>query len=393
MFSKRTNWSLAPNKLSVCLEALKKEGHNVLNLAESNPTRCGFPYPKNEILTALHDPNNMIYEPWPSGALAAREGISRYYQKKNLEVPAEKIFLTSSTSEAYSYLFRLLLESGERILVPRPSYPLFEFLTQLNDITIDYYPLVYKKEWRIDLKALERAVSQKTRAIIIVNPNNPTGSFLKQKELLEINNLCRKHGMAIICDEVFLDYPFADNDSRPISLVDNSATLTFVLSGISKSLALPQMKIGWIVTSGPQELMKESQSRLEVIADTYLSVNTPSQNALASWLSQQRSIQREVLKRIEENRKFLTKALSKSQECHCLHGEGGWYVIMRLPSKYSEERWVMDFLKKDHVYVHPGYFFDFKEEAYIVLSLLPQPAVFREGVSRILKRVRAAVFY
>ena len=316
----------------------------------------------------------------------ARKAVNRYYQKRDLNVPLDRILLTASTSEAYSYLFRLLLNPDEGILVPRPSYPLFEFLAQLSDCEINYYPLIYKKNWQIDLEALKNAMTSKTRAIVIVNPNNPTGSFLKREELLEINRFCENKDIAIICDEVFLDYSFS-GDAQEISLANNSEVLTFTLGGISKSLALPQMKVGWIVASGPKEIVEESLKRLEVISDTYLSVNTPSQNALSIWLSLEPLIQKEILKRLNENREYLIKNLSTQKNCRCLKNEGGWYTILRLPSSRSEDQWALEFLEKDHVFVHPGYFFNFDEEVYIVISLLPQPKIFREGLKRIFNRV------
>lgn len=391
-FANRTQWALTPNELTRLLEKLEKNGRRVINLTESNPTRCGFSYPKEALLKALHTPDNLRYEPSARGMLKARQAVAGYYRKKNLKVSADNIFLTSSTSEGYSFLFRLLLNSKERILAPYPSYPLFEFLAQINDVGMDDYPLIYDNHWHVDLPALQELISSRTRAIILVNPNNPTGSFVKPEELVAINDICMKNQMAIICDEVFLDYAFLGK-GRSLSLANNRKTLTFVLSGISKCLALPQMKIGWIAISGPDSIVAETKKRLEIISDTYLSVNTPSQNALSTWLGFQSFLQRDILKRLKNNRTFLLKNLASVPSCECLKVEGGWYAVLRLPSVLSEEQWALEFLKKDSVFVHPGYFFDFETGSFIVLSLLLPFRIFKEGVKRIIKRIKAEVSY
>lgn len=388
MFAKRTDWKLAQNELMARLEALQKEGAEILNLTESNPTRCRFHYPAEKILPTLSSPQSMDYDPSPLGALKAREAVSAYYQRRTIAVPSEKIILTASTSEAYSFLFRLLLNPGESILVPRPSYPLFEFLAQLNDVEMAHYSLVYDDGWHIDLENLKQSLDASVRAIVLVNPNNPTGSLISPKELLQINEFCKREDIAIICDEVFLDYSFPDHAAQAISLAGNNAALTFTLGGLSKSMALPQMKLGWIVASGPEKLTENSLARLEVICDTYLSVNTPVQNSLQSWLLLTSEIQNEVLARISENYKFLGQNVIDG--CSCLKVQGGWYAILRLPSNQSEEEWAVEFLEKDRVFVHPGYFFDFEEEPFIVMSLLPPAEVFNKGIERIFSRVRKA---
>jgi len=395
LFSRRTNWPLNANGLSHALSSLREKNIPVIDLTESNPTRCGFPYPTEKILSSLADPQNMFYTPSASGSPEARDALSRYYRRKGFEVKPQRILLTASTSEAYSTLLRLLLNPGEHVLVGQPSYPLFEFLIELNDARMKNYPLIYKKdqkEWRIDLKALEKALCSQTRVIVLVNPNNPTGSFVNQGELAAINQLCLKHHLALICDEVFSDYAFQASPQRVLSLVSNPDTLTFSLGGISKCLGLPQMKLGWIVASGPKELVDEALARLEVIADTYLSVNTPVQNALSPWLAWQEDISKEIRNRLKQNLASLEKAVRAfgSEDLHDLNCEGGWYVVLKLPSgKYSEEKWAMEFLQKDHVFVHPGYFFDFQEEPFIVLSLLPKEETFKLGLERILRRIRS----
>ncbi len=377
------------------LEALKKSGQAILDLTESNPTHCGFQCFDKRILNALPSAKNLNYEPQCKGMLKARRAISRYYQKKGLHVDPERIFLTSSTSEAYSFLFRLLLNPEEGLLIPKPSYPLFEFLAQLNDAQIDFYQLAYGKKmpggensWRLDFDELNSAVKKETRAMVVVNPNNPTGSFLKQDERRGLNEFCQKHHMSIICDEVFSDYRLSTNEDNVASLAENNDVLTFSLSGISKILGLPQMKLGWIVLSGPEKDCQEAACRLEVILDTYLSVNTPVQNALEEWLSLQAEIKNEILGRLKENYEFTKKSLFTMAACECLALEGGWYVILRLPQNNKEEEWVLKFLKEDHVFVHPGYFFDFDKGAHIVLSLLTPVEIFQKGLARILKRIK-----
>ena len=371
------------------LKASRDQGEKIIDLTESNPTACGFKYPKEKILTALANSKNMSYEPSPRGSLASREAIVSYYQKNGFLVNAEQIFFTASTSEAYAFLFRLLVDPGGRILVPRPSYPLFEFLAQLNDVEMDYYSLNYDGKWSIDFEAFEQVVTPQHKAILLVNPNNPTGSYIKEEELKELNRFCQSHNLALICDEVFSDYRFDQNKEIVPSLAGNSPVLTFSLGGASKSLGLPQMKIGWVIVSGPDKLVKPALERMEIILDTYLSVNTPVLNSLPSWIKLQSSIHQEISGHLLKNRDYLRKKASSIPSCQCLHVEGGWYAILRLPAVKNEEEWTFEFLEKDRVFVHPGYFFDFEEESFIVLSLLVSPKVFQEGVARILSRLEA----
>jgi len=392
-FAKRTNWELLSNRLMTHLHDMRHEGVQIIDLTESNPTRCRFHYPKEKILSALGDPTNMIYDPSPAGSLDAREAIADYYQNKGFGVSPHQIFLTASTSEAYTFLFRLLANPGERILFPRPSYPLFEFLVDLNDIKMDVYPILYQEDeeqkrgfWAIDFETLEGEIQSTTRGIVIVNPNNPTGSFIREGELHQVNKICQKNNLAIIDDEVFLDYRFQE-EYKPLSFVVNCEVLTFVMGGLSKTLGLPQMKLSWIVVNGPEDLVRTVTERLEIILDTYLSVNIPAQNALKNWLAWQPQMNMEILTRLKANHKFLVETLMEIPECKLLPIQGGWYAILKLPPTQKEEEWVMDFLTKDHVFVHPGYFFDFYEEPRIVLSLLPPEEQFQEAVNRILKRI------
>lgn len=386
LFARRTNWPLESNRLTVALECLRRTEEPVLDLMESNPTNCDFSYPQDDIIKSLAQRSNMWYRPAPRGDLAAREAVSQYYYEKGFTISPERIFLTASTSEAYSYLFRLLANPSDHILFPRPSYPLFSFLGNLNDVRMETYPLVYNGGWRVDLENTQRLFCDDTRALVLVNPNNPTGSYVKQKELEELNRFCRERNAAIICDEVFIDFSLDAGKGR-VSLVDNDQVLTFVLGGISKTLGLPQMKLSWIVLNGPDDLVKKASSRLEIIADTYLSVNTPTQNALPVWLLRRNEVQEKINIRIRENYSFLLEQVKGTRDCELLSTEGGWYAVLRIPDTFGEEEWALAFLNHDHVFVHPGYFFDFDREAFIVVSLLVRERDFQEGCRRILKRI------
>lgn len=359
MFSSRLDWSLQTNKLSALLKEKRRDGTPVLDLSESNPTRAGFEYPK--ILEALADERVLQYNPEPRGLLSAREAVSHYYG----DVPASRILLTASTSEAYAFLFKLLCDPGDEILSPRPSYPLFEFLAGLESVRVVHYPLRYDGAWHIDFQALEDAITSRTRAIVVVNPNNPTGSFLKRDEWSRLEQL----GIPILSDEVFSDYAFKPDASRVQSLTAAKNVLTFSMSGLSKIAALPQMKLAWIVASGPGH--EQALDRLELIADTYLSVATPVQIALPRLLD--RSTQVQILRRTRTNLALLKP----------LHVEGGWYAILQVPRTRSEEDWAIALLEKHNVLVQPGYYFDFETEAFLILSLLTPPGIFAEGLNRI----------
>ncbi len=384
-FSRRTEWAFGSNQISQAREDLRRRGVEVLDLTESNPTRCGLAYPSRALLSSLSHKANLLYEPSPQGSPQAREAVRQYYKGRGLDVPIERIVLTSSTSEGYSYLFRLLANPGEEVLFPKPSYPLFQFLADLNDVRLNYYSLIYDGRWHVDLRHLEGSLSALSKALVVVNPNNPTGSFLQKNEweALQANRAFRN--LAFICDEVFWDFTLEAGDH--VSLVNSHGPLTFTLGGLSKALALPQMKLSWIVISGPEDLVEQSRKRLEIIADTYLSVNTPVQNALTRWLPLSDTIQRGVMKRIQGNLNFLKKNV-QGTPCQFLKAEGGWYAVLRIPNTISEEEWALKFLKEDHVFIHPGYFFDFDREAFMVASLLPREKVFQDGIKRVLSRVQ-----
>ncbi len=365
-FSRRTNWNQEPNALTRAIEDLKSRGTPIVDVTESNPMRCGFEYP-GAILQTLSDPKNLDYLPDPNGMASARQAVARF-----CGIPTDRMVLTSSTSEAYTFLFRLLLNPGEKVLLPRPCYPLFQFLLELSDATYGYYPLRYSgDQWAIDVEALASLIDSNTRAIILVNPNNPTGSYVKKHELQQLNRLCAKHRLSIISDEVFWDYALpVQGVVDAASLKNNAEVLTFVLGGLSKSAGLPQMKLGWILASGPPMLVQEALGRLEIIADTFLSVNIPAQNALPAWLALAPAINAQLLERVRGNLQLLRQGPVK-----VLTVEGGWYAVLCLPG-IDEDQYVLELLTQHHLLIHPGYFFDFLEEGHLVASLLPKRECF-----------------
>lgn len=388
-FAKRTDWSLATNPLISVLDRLKTEKTPFIDLTESNPTHCGLQYPKDLILNAYLSEDNLKYDPSPQGSVKAREAISEDYRLKKYQVSPDQIFLTASTSEAYSFLFRLLVNPHECVLFPKPSYPLFQYFVDLNDIEVKYYPLRYEnKRWRIDFDAIKEALDNQVKAIVLVNPNNPTGSFIHHDELDVLNKICREHGIAIIADEVFADFVFEERFLSN-SLVQNTESLTFVMGGLSKSLALPQMKLSWVVVGGPKKETQEALDRLEVIADTYLSVNTPVQNALPDWLKAKNTIQSQLKTRLKANWDFLNQKAYELLDAEILMLEGGWYAILKLPKGVDEEEWSLKLLKEKHILVHPGYFFDFENEGYIIISLLTQTSLFEKAIEEIILLLKA----
>jgi len=386
MFSSRLNWSVSANPIARLIDQKRASGATILDLTVSNPTAAGFTYPAEPILNALADARSLVYEPEPAGIPAARAAVSDYYSAR---VSADRILITASTSEAYAFLFKLLCDPGDEVLVPRPSYPLFEFLADLEAVRVIHYPLVYHGEWAIDFAALEHAVTGRTRAIVLVNPNNPTGSFLKKEELGRLTALCRKHDLAIISDEVFSDYVFEEDSRRVRSLIEVEDVLTFSMSGLSKVAGLPQLKFGWIVISGPAELRRRAFENLELIADTYLSVASPVQWAAGSLLGCREQLQPQIADRIRANFACLQRALPPNSPWSVLKAEGGWYATLQAPRIRSEEEWVLTLLAQDNVLVQPGFFFDFATEAFLVASLLTPVKVFKEGVRRILAHTDA----
>jgi hypothetical protein len=391
MFASRTNWPLTQNRLSNTIEELRRKGLHLLDLTESNPTRCGFAYDQQAILDALADPQALSYHPDPRGLLLARQAVASYYAERGIAVDPGQIFLTTSTSEAYNYVFRLLADPGDSILVPQPSYPLFDFLAGLNDVRVVAYPLIYDQGWQIDLPTMEKRLSARARAILVVHPNNPTGSFVRRRELAEFVAVCQAREAALVADEVFADYALSADAQRVVSHAAVTEALSLTLSGLSKISALPQMKVAWLVVNGPAELLRSCLARMEIIADTYLSVSTPLALALPRLIETRRTLQPQILERVRSNLELLDGRLAPNQPVSRLIVEGGWYAILRLPSTQTDEEWAMELAAKDGVLVHPGHFFDFASEGHVVISLLTPPDVFDEGTARIVARAASSL--
>ena len=384
MFSHRTAWKLTPNRFTEVQRELAAAGMEILDLTASNPTCVGLPYDSETILGSLTLPESLDYDPQPKGLSSARHAVAGYYreQHEEFDVDPENIVLTTSTSEGYSYIFRLLCNAEDEILVPKPSYPLFEFLADLQDVKLVPYPLIYDHGWQIDFSSLYKAVSHRTRGVVLVHPNNPTGHYARPQDVESLNRFCREYNLALIVDEVFLDYPH-DSASR-LTFAVNREALTFTLSGLSKISALPQMKAAWVVTSGPQDTVNEAMARLEVIADTYLSMNSPVQLAMPVLLDQRKQIQPLLLDRLRTNLQTLDHHLAQQKTCRRLETEGGWYAVLRVPATQSDEDLAIDLLRKVSVMVHPGHFYDFPVDGYLVVSLITPLEAFREGIIRLL---------
>jgi aspartate/methionine/tyrosine aminotransferase len=389
MFSKRTNWKLTPNALTLAQREMAAAGREVLDLSASNPTRVGLNYDSEAITGSLAQASGLDYEPQPKGMLVARQAVSDYYREQHntFSVSPENIILTSSTSEAYFHLFHLLCNPDDRVLVPKPSYPLFDFLADLSDVKLVPYPLIYDHGWQIDFVSLYQAVDHRTRAVVLVHPNNPTGSYVHENEFRPLNAFCREYNLALIVDEVFLDYAH-DGASRR-TFAANPDALTFTLSGLSKVSGLPQMKLAWIVSSGPEEQLASAMDRLEIVADTFLSLNTPVQLASPVLLKQRKNIQPVLLDRLRANLEELDRQLLHSSSCKRLETEGGWYAVLRVPVTQSDEELSVKILRGCSVLVHPGHFYDFPQDGYLILGLITAIDQFREGVQRILQLIDA----
>jgi alanine-synthesizing transaminase len=391
MFSDRTNWKLTRNRLTEALEEARLSGTLVLDLTISNPTRVGLRYDESKILASLASPQAMDYDPQPKGLAMARAAVADYYRSVHgiSEFDPEALILTTSTSEGYSFVFRLLCNPGDEILVPKPSYPLFEFLADLQDVELIPYPLIYDHGWQMDFHSLQKAVTERTRGVVVVHPNNPTGSYVQSQERDALNRFCKEHQLAIIADEVFLDY--ALDGVRRQSFAANQDALTFTLSGVSKISALPQMKVAWIAASGAASKVGTVLARLEVIADTFLSMNAPIQWAAPALLEQRESIQRQLLDRVGSNLAELDRQLAAQKTCQRLNVEGGWYAVLRVPVTRSDEDLAVALLKQKSVLVHPGHFYDFPNDGFLVLSLITQEAEFAEGIRRLLESLLVAL--
>lgn len=388
MFARRTGWRLTENRYAAALTTAQRSGAKLIDLTVSNPTHCDFNFDSAAILSSFAHSELLNYEPDPQGLRSARKVVANYYNTNKVRgnlaaISPEQIFLTTSTSEGYSYLFRLLCDPGDEVLVPRPSYPLFEFLADIQDVQLRAYELFYDHGWHIDVGGLQKAITARTRAVLIVNPNNPTGSFVQRDELKQLVLLCREHNLALISDEVFLDYEV--ENTAEISGAFSDGCLSFTLSGLSKISCLPQMKLAWILVNGPAELREQAHARLQVIADTYLSVNAPIQHALPELLKQSERLQPQLIQRIRSNLEFLDRQLKSVGSIQRLKVEGGWYSVLRIPATRSDEDLAIELIERSRVLVHPGHFYDFQTDGYLVASLITPESEFRNGVASILE--------
>jgi alanine-synthesizing transaminase len=381
-FSRRTNWNTEESELARAHRKRVEAGLPVADLTASNPTRCGFEYPA-DLLAALADRRALDYDPQARGLLPAREAVCAYYKGHDVAVGPEQVVLTTSTSEAYSYLFRLLCDPGDEILVPQPGYPLFDFLGALDDVRLKTAPLVYDHGWQIDPEGFRRAITPATRAIVLVHPNNPTGHFTKRWEAGELARMCRECDLSLIVDEVFLDYGI---EGRPEGQGSFAAGLegvpVFAVSGLSKIAGLPQMKAAWIVSTGPRTRL--ALDRLEVIADTFLSMNAPVQWALPTWLQGRAQIQGQIRERVVANLAELDRHLTEQGVVRRLEIEGGWYAVLRIAALHPDDLTV-DRLLDRGVCIHPGYFFGMAESGWLVASLLGPRLEFARGVASLLE--------
>jgi alanine-synthesizing transaminase len=384
MVSSRLPPSLEPNALARLIQARRRAGASIADLTESNPTRVGLSYPL-ELLAPLGDKRAIEYEPQPLGLWSARAAVAADFRRRGIVISADRVALTSSTSEAYGLLFKLLCDAGDEVLVPHPSYPLFEHLTRLECVEAVPYSLEYHGSWRIDIDSVRAAVSDRVRAILIVSPNNPTGSFLHRDDLQMLAELAVAKNIALIGDEVFADYRLG-SVAAATHILAGGEVVAFSLGGLSKSAGLPQLKLGWIGFGGPSNQVDEMLAAYEIIADTYLSVSTPVQCAAAELIEGGAVIRAQIIARIKRNLESLQARAATFPAINVLPVEGGWSAVLQIPAVGSEEALVLGLLEKDDVLVHPGYFFDFPREAFIVVSLLVEPSVFDTAIARVLAR-------
>lgn len=372
---------MAETDLVRAIRERRAAGLPILDLTASNPTRCDFQYDEAATLGPLARPEAMVYDPDPRGMRSAREAVCRYYAERGATLDPGRVFLTPSTSEAYSYLFRLLCDPGDEVLIAQPSYPLFDFLAQIESVRLVPYPLFYDHGWHLDAEALRRRITPRTRAIALVHPNNPTGHFTNPAERRELEAICAEHGLALIVDEVFLDYPLARDPASSFACGEHPA-LTFVLSGLSKIAALPQMKAAWIAAFGPEPVLKPALDRLEVVADTFLSMNAPVQCALPEWLAGCGAIQGQIQARVRGNLATLDRELAGTAVSR-LSVDAGWYAVLRVPALEPDEALAVRLVRDFGVEVHPGHFFGFPGFGYLVVSLLTPAANFANGIDAI----------
>ncbi len=394
-FSKRTQWDQQETAYAAALRHAKSQQSPILDLTASNPTSCGFIADAAHWSDSLQAPASSIYDPDPRGLHRARQAVAAYYQQETgVSLDPDRLILTTSTSEAYSFLFRLLCDHDDEVLIAQPSYPLFQFLADLDHVRLVCYPLFYDHGWHVDLAALQAAITPRTRAILVVQPNNPTGHFTKSAERRALEQVCVEHGLALIVDEVFLDYKL-DTSTDTLRKSGSFSTgehpaLTFVLSGLSKISALPQMKVAWIAGHGPKEGLDEAMSRLEIIADTFLSMNAPMQSALPGMLAARHTVQAQIIERVRANLEELDRQLEKQKLISRLVVEAGWYVVLRVPALGSTEAAAVRLLETEQVLVHPGDFYGFTGEGWLVVSLLPPGQIFQEGIARLIRFVQGS---
>jgi alanine-synthesizing transaminase len=393
MFSKRFDWEAVTHPLSAALRRKLDGGQTVLDLTDANPTRAGLDYPAREIIGALAPPEAMRYEPSPRGLPTAREAVSGYYSDSGSTVRADDIVLTAGTSEAYGLLFKILADPGDEILIPRPGYPLITHLAGFESLVCHSYPLRYHtdKGWRIDLEIMEALITSRTRAVVVVNPNNPTGSYIKRAELAAVDALCRRHDLALIVDEVFSDYVGRAASDGVRTTVNRTGALTFVLNGVSKLLGLPQLKLAWIVCGGDPERAAQALARLETLMDFYLTVAAPVQVGAPQLLALRGVIQSRIKARLDENASVLEGRIKGMGNLKLLIREGGWYAALAIEDDITDETRALTLLEADNTLIHPGSFFDFQREGIVILSLLPAPDRFMSGIDRLIRRYGDAV--
>lgn len=384
MFSSRLPAALASNRLAEAVRRRRASGAELIDLTISNPTRAGFSYP-DDLLAPLADPRNLIYEPESAGLAEARAAVATELARQGAPADPDTIILTASTSEAYGYLFKLLCSPGDEVLVPQPSYPLFEWLTRLEGITAVPYRLEYHGRWAVDPDAIRTALTPRTRAILVVSPNNPTGSYLTREDFARLAEAAPD--VPVIGDEVFWDFALADAPPGRLGVLNAGRPLAFALGGLSKSAALPQLKLGWIAIGGTASNVAAAREKLDLIADTYLSVSTPVQTAAASLIAAGAAMRQQIIARVERNLGVLRAMAGRNPALDLLRTEGGWSAVLRVPALRTEDDLVTVLVEEDGVLVHPGYFFDFAHEAFLVASLIVSPDRFDEGISRLEHRL------
>jgi alanine-synthesizing transaminase len=387
-FSSRTSWDVGESSYAAAVREARASGRRLYDLTISNPTRCGFAYDAEALLGALGDACAMVYDPDPRGIITAREAVAQYYADHGARVGVEDLVLTTSTSESYSFLFRLLCGPGDEVLVAQPSYPLFDFLADLDDVRLRPYPLFYDHGWWIDLAELERAITPRTRAVIVVHPNNPTGHWTRPAEREQLEALCARHGLALIVDEVFLDYPLQQSAAARSFACGDHPALTFVLSGLSKIAGLPQMKAAWIATLGPEAAKAEALGRLEIIADTFLSMNAPVQLAIPTWLAGRGPVQMQILERARANLSILHRIAEEAPgRIQVLEVEAGWSAVLNLPSCVGEADCAERLVRERGVVTHPGSFYGMSEVSRVVVSLIGPAENFAAGIQRAISSI------